>query len=74
VCNSSGALYVLPPLPSFRVLLGYAVIGRVTVRKDDVSSVTSRAIHVAFSACQITALIGETDGCAGVVVAVVVEV
>jgi hypothetical protein len=26
VCNSSGALRVLPPLPSFHVLLGYAVI------------------------------------------------
>jgi hypothetical protein len=35
-----------------------------------VSSVTSRAttIHVAFSACRITGFIGETHGCAGVVV------
>jgi hypothetical protein len=46
---------VLPPLPSFRVLLGY-----------DVTSVTSRpTIHnVAFSACQIPALIRETEASA----------
>jgi hypothetical protein len=56
---------VLPPLPSFRVLLGYAVI--TWLRKDDVTSVTSRAtIHnVAFSACQIPAFIGETEVSAG---------
>jgi hypothetical protein len=57
---------VLPPLPfprfmSLRVLLGYAVI--TWLRKDDVTSVTSCAtIHNAtFSACQIRALIGETE-------------
>jgi hypothetical protein len=55
---------VLPPHPSFRVLLGYAVI--TWSRNHNVSSVTSRAtIHVAFSACQITAFIGETRLCRG---------
>jgi hypothetical protein len=54
---------VLPPLhfprfASLRVLLGYMVI--TWLRKDDVTSVTSRAtIHnAAFLACQIPALIG----------------
>jgi hypothetical protein len=63
---------VLPPVPfphfvSLRVLLGYAVI--TWLRKDDVTSVTSRAtIHnTAFLACQIPALIGETEGSAGAV-------
>jgi hypothetical protein len=58
---------VLRPLPLFRVLLGYAVITwSPTVRKDDVTSVTSRAtIHnAAFSACRILAFIGETKGSA----------
>jgi hypothetical protein len=58
---------VLPPLPSFRVLLGYAVI--TWSRNHNVSSVTSRTtIHsAAFFACQIPAFIGETEGGAGVV-------
>jgi hypothetical protein len=62
---------VLPPLPSLRVLLGYAVI--TWLCKDDVTSVTSLAtIHnAAFFACQIPALIGETEGSA---VSVAVEV
>jgi hypothetical protein len=56
------------------VLLGYVVI--TWLRKDDVTSVTSRAtIHnVAFSACQIPALIGETEGSAAAVVVVVVVI
>jgi hypothetical protein len=64
--------HVLPPLPFprvalLRVLLGYAVI--TWLRKDDVTSVTSRAtIHnAAFLACQIPALIGKTEGSAGAV-------
>jgi hypothetical protein len=56
-----------PPFPSLRVLLGYAVI--TWLRKDDVTSVMSCAtIHnAAFSACQIPALIGETEGSAATV-------
>jgi hypothetical protein len=58
-CSTVAERYrVFPPLPfpcfaSLRVLLGYAVI--TWLRKDDVTSVTSRAtIHnAAFSACQI---------------------
>jgi hypothetical protein len=63
---------VLPPLPSprfapHRELLGCAVtLDGATVRKDHVTSVTSRAtVHgAAFSVCQIPALIGETEGSA----------
>jgi hypothetical protein len=56
---------VLSPFPSLRVLLGYAVIA--WLRKDDVTSVTSSTnIHnAALFACQIPALIGETEGSAG---------
>jgi hypothetical protein len=58
---------VLPPLPLFHVLLGYAVI--TWSRNHNVSSVMSRAtIHsVAFFACQIPAFIGEAEGSAVVV-------
>jgi hypothetical protein len=63
--------HVLPPLPSpifapHCVLLGYTVLGRATVRKDHMTSVTSRAtIHnAAFSACHIPAFIRETEGSA----------
>jgi hypothetical protein len=62
---------VLPPLPSFRMLLGYAVITwSHNSRKDDVTSVTSRAtVHnAAFSICQIPEFIGETEGSAARVV------
>jgi hypothetical protein len=62
---------VFPPLPfprfvSLRVLLGYAVI--TWLRKDDVTSVTSRTTinNAAFLACQIPALIGETECSAAV--------
>jgi hypothetical protein len=62
----------LPPLSSHRfaphrALLGYAVTAsHATVRKDHVTSVTSRTtVHgAAFSACRISALIGETEGSA----------
>jgi hypothetical protein len=63
---------VLPFLPSpcfapHRAVLGCAVtLDGATVRKDHVTSVTSRAtVHGAvFSTCRIPALIGETEGSA----------
>jgi hypothetical protein len=63
---------VFPPLPSprfapNRALLGCAVtLDGATVRKHHVTSVTSRpTVHgAAFSACRISALIGETEGSA----------
>jgi hypothetical protein len=53
---------VLPPLPSFRVLLGYVVT--TWSRNHNVSSVPSRETirNAAFFACQIPALIGEPEG------------
>jgi hypothetical protein len=59
---------VLPPLPSPRFAPQCALLGCVvtldgaTVRKDHVTSVTSRAtVHsAAISACRIPAFIGET--------------
>jgi hypothetical protein len=56
------------------MLLGYAVmLDGATIRKDHVTSVMSRAtVHsTAFSACQILALTGETEGSAAPVVKVV---
>jgi hypothetical protein len=63
---------VLPPLPSrCLALLGCAItLDGTTVRKDHVTSVTSRAtVHnAAFSACQIPASTGEIEGSAAPVV------
>jgi hypothetical protein len=67
---------ILPPLPSPRfaphhALLGYAItLDGATVRKDHVTSVTSRAtVHGAvFSAFRIPAFIGETEGSAAPVI------
>jgi hypothetical protein len=58
---------VLPPLPSFRVLLGYAVITWSRNRKEgrrELSDVTRNNTQRCFPACQIPALIGETEGSA----------
>jgi hypothetical protein len=55
------------PLAPHSALLGCAVtLDGTTVKKDHVTSVTSRTtIHnAAFSACQIPAFIGETEGSA----------
>jgi hypothetical protein len=58
---------VLSPLSSLHVLLGCTVtLNGATVRKDHITSVTSRATvrGAMFSACLIPAFIRETEGSA----------